>query len=78
MWYVYVLKSKKDGKNYVGSTNDLKRRLKEHNNGEVESTKYRQPLELIYYEAGLDESKARKREKYFKTIWGKRYLKNRI
>lgn len=77
MWYTYVLLSKKDGKHYTGSTNDLKRRLQQHNNGEVESTSYRRPLELIYYEACLSEEKARKREKYFKTSWGKRYIKSR-
>ncbi|PIZ47811.1 excinuclease ABC subunit C [candidate division WWE3 bacterium CG_4_10_14_0_2_um_filter_41_14] len=78
MWYVYVLKSEKDGKLYTGSTNDLKRRLKEHNDGRVESTKDRKPLDIVYYEAGLDEHKARMREQYLKTAWGKRYIKGRI
>lgn len=78
MWYVYILQSIKDEKYYTGSTNDLKRRFKEHNGGKVFSTKRRIPFKLVYYEAGLNKTKARKREKYLKTAWGKRYLKERI
>lgn len=62
MYYVYVLKSAKDGNLYVGSTNDLRRRLAEHNNGESLATKTRRPLELRYYEAYAVEVDARKRE----------------
>jgi putative endonuclease len=62
MFYVYVLKSQKDGMSYIGSTNDLRRRVKEHNSGLVISTKPRQPLELVYYEAYKSENDARKRE----------------
>ena len=51
---------------YLGSTNDLQRRLKEHNAGKVFSTKTRGPFELIYFEAYKAESDARKREKSFK------------
>lgn len=62
MYYVYILKSKKDGKLYIGSTNDLRRRFSEHNRGLVASTKARAPFELRYYEAFFSESDARKRE----------------
>ena len=62
MFYVYILKSKKDHELYIGSTNDLKRRLKEHNSGDVFSTRLRRPLELIYYEAYKAEKDARRRE----------------
>ncbi len=62
MFYLYVLKSKKDNNIYFGSTNDLRRRLVEHNNGEVKSTKPRRPFELRYYEAYFNENEARKRE----------------
>ncbi|GMQ95497.1 MAG: hypothetical protein BMS9Abin13_614 [Patescibacteria group bacterium] len=62
MYYLYILKSAKDGNLYTGSTNDLRRRLSEHNNGVVKSTAHRRPLKLCYYEAYTDESEARKRE----------------
>ncbi len=78
MHYVYVLKSKKDGKNYVGYTKNLKLRFEQHNKGLVESTRNRRPLSLIYYEACLDQQDATRREKYLKTIYGKRYIKSRL
>ena len=78
MFYTYVLKSKKDGKLYVGFTDDLKRRFNEHNYGLAKSTKDRRPFELVYYEACNDRDKALKREKYFKTGFGRRFLKDRM
>ncbi len=66
MFYVYILKSKKDFQLYFGSTNDLRKRFKEHNDGKVFSTKARRPLELAYYEAYKSETDARKREKSLK------------
>ena len=77
-FYTYVLKSKKDGMFYTGSTNDLRRRIKEHQSGKMYATSKRTPLELVYYEACLNDHDARKREKYLKTTWGKRYIKNRL
>ena len=71
MYYTYVLISQKDQKLYTGYTNDLKSRLKEHNNGTVESTKNRIPFELVYYEACLDKNKAIKREILQNWIWKK-------
>jgi len=62
MYYMYVLKSKKDDKLYIGSTNDLKRRLSEHNKGQVSVTKPRAPFELRYYESFYAKGDARKRE----------------
>lgn len=62
MFYIYILKSKKDSKLYIGSTNDLKRRLLEHNKGKVRSTKSRAPFVLKYYEAFSIEDDARHRE----------------
>lgn len=62
MYYVYILKSLKDNNLYIGSTNNLSRRLKEHNEGKVFSTKGRIPFEIIYYEAYKSESDVRKRE----------------
>jgi putative endonuclease len=66
MFYVYLLKSKICDELYVGSTNDLKRRVAEHNEGKVESTKKKKPYKLIYYEAYEAEADARKREKMLK------------
>ena len=66
MQYVYVLRSQKDNKNYVGYTKNLKLRFEQHNKGLVDSTKDRHPLKLIYYEACLNQQDATKREKYLK------------
>ncbi|MCG2716755.1 MAG: GIY-YIG nuclease family protein [Candidatus Marinimicrobia bacterium] len=63
-YYVYVLQSKKDELFYVGYTRDLNKRMKLHNRGKVQSTKNRQPLELIYYEHCLNQQDATYREKY--------------
>jgi len=62
MFYVYILKSKVDHENYIGSTNDLRKRFKEHNLGKVYTTKGRKPFEIIYYEAYKSEKDARMRE----------------
>jgi len=66
MFYLYILKSKVDKQLYIGSTNDLKERLKLHNSGKVFSTRLRRPLEVVYYEAYKAESDARRREKSLK------------
>jgi putative endonuclease len=78
MYYVYVLISEKDGKFYTGSTDDLKRRMAEHHAGYSNSTMNRRPLRLVYYEACLLESDARRREKYLKSGMGKKYISNRL
>ena len=65
-FYVYVCKSLKDDRLYVGSTNNLERRLQEHARGEVQSTKHRQPFKLLYYEVYEIEKDARMREQYLK------------
>jgi len=78
MFYVYILISKKDNGFYIGCTKDLKIRIREHNAGHVKSTKNRLPMELIYYEACLNQGDAFYREKYLKTTYGRRYLKNRL
>lgn len=75
MYYVYVLRSKVDGNFYVGFTEDLKQRLKDHNSGKNLSTQIRKPLELVYYEAFLNKFDAFRRERYFKTTKGKTTLK---
>lgn len=77
-YYTYVLRSLKDSNLYIGWTDDLKNRLAKHNGGEVIATRSRVPLELVYYEACCGKSQAIKREKYFKTGFGRRFLKGRI
>lgn len=66
MYYVYILFSEKDRLLYAGFTPDLKSRFKAHEHGFVKATKYRRPLKLVYYEAYIKESDARRREKYLK------------
>lgn len=74
MFYVYVLRSSKDGKMYVGWTPNIKERLKKHNLGLVTATKSRIPLKLIFYEAFTNKKDAVLREKFFKTGWGRLHL----
>jgi len=76
--YVYVLRSLKDDNLYVGATRDLRLRIQQHDAGDVQSTAYRLPLEVVYYEACRSQRDAFKREKYLKSAWGKRYLKTRL
>ena len=78
MYYVYILCSQKDNNLYTGYTNDIKRRLAEHNGGKVESTKSRRPLKLIYYEAYIEKTDAENREIFLKSGSGKRYLKKQL
>jgi len=78
MYFTYALLSIQDRNFYVGHTTNLEKRLAEHNNGKVESTRRRRPFQIIYYEACQDQQDALKRERYLKTTWGKRYLKNRV
>ena len=78
MYYVYILKSDKDGKLYTGYTADLRRRMSEHENGKVESTKHRRPVKLICYEAYIDKETAHKREEFLKTSDGKNDIKRRL
>ena len=78
MYYVYLLKSDKDGNWYTGYTNNLQKRILEHNNGFNFATRDRRPFKLIYCEASLNEKDAKAREKYLKSGMGKKYLKNRL
>lgn len=74
-YYVYVLKSLKDNKNYIGFTNNLLRRYAEHQQGKNVSTAKRLPLELIFYEAFRNKEDALRREEYLKTTKGKVMLR---
>ena len=68
MYCVYVLKSEKDKRLYIGVTNDLKRRLSEHNAGDTKSTKHRGPFALVYCEVYRSKSDALIRERKLKQF----------
>jgi len=79
MNYVYILKSSVDDELYIGSTNDLKRRFKEHNTKKSFSTSWRGPFELVYYEAYKNLEDARDRERALKLRGNSRkHVINRI
>lgn len=77
-YFTYVLKSMKDGKLYVGWTDNLSQRAVDHNKGRVDATKSRIPLQLIYFEACISKKSAIAREKVLKTGFGRLYLKKRL
>lgn len=66
MYYVYILKSLKDGSYYTGSTENVEKRLAEHNSGISKYSSTKRPYKLIWYCAFLDKSKALAFEKYLK------------
>ena len=78
MYYTYVLQSTVDMNFYTGYTKNLKLRFEQHNKGFVDSTKDRAPLDLIYYEACLDQNDATSREKYLKSYHGKMFIRKRL
>lgn len=83
MFYVYILKSRRDKSLYIGYTNDLKRRFDEHNSGKSRYTKHKVPFELIYYEAYKARADAKFREnqlkRYAQGLTGlKKRLKNSL
>ena len=75
MFFVYILKSLLNGDVYIGYSDNLKRRLKEHNEGKVVSTKPNKPWNLVYYEAYKDKGDATKREKQLKNHRAKNDLR---
>ncbi len=77
-YYVYILKSIKTSKRYIGYTNNLRKRFNEHNSGKSTYTKHRGPFILIYYEACTNEDDARSRELYLKSGRGWRFIKSRL
>jgi len=75
MYFVYVLKSEVNGNLYKGYTQNLRQRVDQHNRGRTKSTKAFVPWTLVYWEEFEDAIDARKREKYFKTAAGRRFIK---
>ena|SRR3972149_4662118 len=78
MNYVYILRSQYDGELYIGCTNDLKKRFREHNSGLVVATRDRIPFELVYYEAFANKSDAFVREQWLKSGWGRHHMKKML
>jgi putative endonuclease len=78
MFYVYILRSDSDYGLYIGFSTDLRRRIKEHQEGKAFATSFRGPWRLIYYEAYLEEADALGRERYLKSGGGRRFLKNQL
>lgn len=77
-YFVYVLASDIDSSWYIGYTQDLQRRINEHNSGKSYYTKRKLPWKIIYYEVSYDKLDAIAREKYLKSGMGRKFLKNRL
>ncbi|MDO8663634.1 MAG: GIY-YIG nuclease family protein [Candidatus Wildermuthbacteria bacterium] len=78
MYYTYALYSKSQNKFYIGSTNDLKRRILEHQGDKVHTTLRMNNPKLVYYEACISKTDAQGREKQLKTGFGRGYLRRRL
>ena len=78
MYYVYILKSVKNGRYYVGCTNDIERRLLEHNSGYSKGSRLNAPFELLFKEEYNSLTEARGREKSIKMKKSRKYIKSLI
>ena len=78
MFYVYALRSQMDSGFYIGYTNDLRARLRQHKAGKCCATAHRNPWKLIYYEAYLNQADAMGRERYLKSGAGRGFLKAQL
>ncbi|VAW10553.1 hypothetical protein MNBD_BACTEROID03-1763 [hydrothermal vent metagenome] len=78
MYFVYVLQSEVDGRLYKGMTNNLEKRIGQHNSGKNRSTKGFLPWRIVYHEIFSDSKSARAREKYFKSGIGRDFLKDKL
>ena len=79
MYYIYVLLSEKSKRHYVGFTNDLKRRIKEHNSGTGgKYTRNNRPFKLVYFEAYLNKKDGQSAEKFYKTGYGREILNGKL
>lgn len=77
MYHVYFLKSEKDGKLYIGRTNNVERRLREHNSGQVTATKSRRPFILLGYETFKTELESVASEREWKKGYKREELRRR-
>ena len=78
MYFVYILKSLKNGKYYIGSTHNLDKRLKEHNEGKTKSIRAYIPYEIVYKETFTSNTEARKRENYIKKRKSRKFIEELI
>jgi putative endonuclease len=78
MFYVYVLRSKKDGSTYIGQTSNLEKRLEDHNAGLSGYTRNHTPYALVYMETYETRGEAMRREKYLKSLSGYHWLKQHV
>lgn len=78
MYYVYILQSKKDASNYIGVTEDLKTRVKDHNQGKASYSKTRRPFILVWYSAFVSKKKAYAFEEYLKSSSGHAFRNKRL
>jgi len=78
MYYAYVLRSLKNGRFYTGSTDNIERRLLEHNSGKSKYTSHVGPFQLLYFEAFAIRQEAVKREMALKSGQGRQWLKQKF
>lgn len=78
MYYCYILQSLKDSSYYIGSTQDLKKRLEKHNRKEVKYSSTRTPFKLVWYSGFLTKEKATKFEQYLKSSSGFAFRNKRL
>lgn len=78
MFYVYILQSKKDDSRYIGVTNDLRRRISEHNSGNAKYSNSKKPFVLLWYSAFTDKQIAYEFEKYLKSSSGYAFTKKHL
>lgn len=78
LWFVYILYSTDFDRFYIGMTQDLERRIKEHNSGKTKSTKGFRPWKLVYSEVVEDRISARCRESYLKSGIGREWIRKRF
>jgi putative endonuclease len=71
---VYVLRSCKTGFRYIGQTNNLERRLQEHENGDTKSIRFQRPFTIEYIEKHPTRLEAMRRERWLKTGVGREWL----
>ena len=78
MYFLYILQSVKNNRYYIGSTNNLERRLLEHNSGKTKSLRYLRPLKIVFQKEFIKESEAKQAEKKLKRFKNKNILERII